>query len=498
MGGFEHITREIKDVLKDFVPAASVSEAGRVVSCNDGVILIDGLKNVKNNELVYIDGDKYALALNLEEKFVGAIVLTADVVSAGDIAYTTGRIMSVPVGEQLLGRVVDSLGKPLDGKAAPDCKEYRNIESPAPSIFRRSKVNEPLYTGIKAIDSMIPIGKGQRELIIGDRQTGKTAVALDTVLNQKGKNVICVYVAIGQKASGVAKIIRTLEERGASEYTVVVAATASCNAPQQYLAPYTGTAIAEYFAYKGRDVLIVYDDLTKHAVAYRTLSLLLRRPSGREAYPGDIFYLHSRLLERSARLSEEAGGGSLTALPIIETLAGDISSYIPTNVISITDGQIYLEEELFNSGVRPAINVGLSVSRVGGAAQEKAMRKVSGKTRLDLAHYREMVLFSRFGSDIDAATRAVIDKGERLTEAIKQPQYAPVSMTDTVITLYVAMHDLLKDVPVKEVVAFLNGFLDYFHNKYGETAEGIASSGDLSEENEKTIVRAVEEYGRLR
>ncbi len=498
MGGFDYITREIKETLKNFVPSTSVSEAGRVVSCNDGVILIDGLKNVKNNELVYIDGDKYALALNLEEKFVGAIVLTSDVVSAGEIAYTTGRIMSVPVGEELLGRVVDSLGKPLDGKAAPVCNEYRNIESPAPSIFRRSKVNEPLYTGIKAIDSMIPLGKGQRELIIGDRQTGKTAVALDTVLNQKGKNVICVYVAIGQKASGVAKIIKTLEERGASEYTVVVAATASSNAPQQYLAPYTGTAIAEYFAYKGRDVLIVYDDLTKHAVAYRTLSLLLRRPSGREAYPGDIFYLHSRLLERSARLSEESGGGSLTALPIIETLAGDISSYIPTNVISITDGQIYLEEELFNSGVRPAINVGLSVSRVGGAAQEKAMRKVSGKTRLDLAHYREMVLFSRFGSDIDAATRAVIDKGERLTEAIKQPQYAPVAMTDTVLTLFVAMHDLLKDVAVKDVISFLDGFIGHFHRKYAAVADEIASSGNITEEQEEIIVRAVEEYGRLR
>lgn len=498
MGGFDYITREIKETLKNFVPSTSVSEAGRVVSCNDGVILIDGLKNVKNNELVYIDGDKYALALNLEEKFVGAIVLTSDVVSAGEIAYTTGRIMSVPVGEELLGRVVDSLGKPLDGKAAPICNEYRSIESPAPSIFSRDKVNEPLYTGIKAIDSMIPIGKGQRELIIGDRQTGKTAVALDTVLNQKGKNVICVYVAIGQKASGVAKIIKTLEERGASDYTVVVAATASSNAPQQYLAPYTGTAIAEYFAYKGRDVLIVYDDLTKHAVAYRTLSLLLRRPSGREAYPGDIFYLHSRLLERSARLSEEAGGGSLTALPIIETLGGDISSYIPTNVISITDGQIYLEEELFNSGVRPAINVGLSVSRVGGAAQEKAMRKVSGKTRLDLAHYREMVLFSRFGSDIDAATRAVIDKGERLTEAIKQPRYAPVSMTDTVLTLFVAMHDLLKDVAVKDVISFLDGFIGYFHRKYAAVADEIASSGNITEEQEEIIVRAVEEYGRLR
>ena len=496
MSEFDYITREIKDAIKGFSSRTASAEAGRVRSCNDGVILIEGLKHVKNNELVYLDGGNYALALNLEEKFVGAIVLTSGKVSAGDIAFATGRIVSVPVGEGLIGRVVDSLGQPLDGRETPVCGEYRNIESPAPTIFERGKVNSPLYTGIKAIDGMIPIGKGQRELIIGDRQTGKTAVAVDTILNQKGKNVICIYVAIGQKASSVAKMVKTFEEYGAMDYTVVVAATASCDAPIQYLAPYTGTAIAEYFAYKGRDVLIVYDDLTKHAVAYRTISLLLRRPSGREAYPGDIFYLHSRLLERSAKLSEEKGGGSITSLPIIETLAGDISSYIPTNVISITDGQIYLESELFNSGVRPAINVGLSVSRVGGAAQEKAMRKVSGKTRLDLAHYREMVLFSRFGSDIDAATKAVIAKGERLTEAIKQPRYAPVSMTDTVITLFIAMNDLLKKVAVKDVKKYIDGFLAYFHERYGKTAEEIASSGNFTEENEKTVRKAAEEYDK--
>lgn len=494
MSDFDFITREVKEAIKGYTPAIKAQAAGRIVSCNDGVILIDGLKNVKNNELVYLGGENYALALNLEEKLVGAIVL-AGTASAGDIAYTTGRIVSIPVGRALLGRVVDPLGNPLDGEAKPVCKTYRNIENPAPEIFERSKVCEPLYTGIKAIDSMIPIGKGQRELIIGDRQTGKTAVAIDTILNQQGKNVTCIYVAIGQKASSVAKIIKILKERGAMAYTIVVAATAGQNAPLQYLAPYTGAAIAEHFAYNGKDVLIVYDDLTKHAVAYRTISLLLRRPSGREAYPGDIFYLHSRLLERSAKLSKEQGGGSITALPIIETLAGDISAYIPTNVISITDGQIYLEEELFNSGIRPAINVGLSVSRVGGAAQEKAMRKVSGKTRLDLAHYREMVLFSRFGSDVDASTRAVIEKGERLTEVIKQPQYAPVSMADTVVELYVAMNDMLKDVAVKDVGKYLEGFIDFFHKRYSKVAKEIAKTGLLSEENEKIILEATKEYG---
>ncbi len=494
MSDFDFITKEVREAIKGYTPSVRAKAAGRIVSCNDGVILIDGLRNVKNNELVYLGGENYALALNLEEKLVGAIVL-AGTASAGDIAYTTGRIVSVPVGRALLGRVVDPLGNPLDGEAKPICRSYRNIENPAPEIFERSKVCEPLYTGIKAIDSMIPIGKGQRELIIGDRQTGKTAVAIDTILNQRGKNVTCIYVAIGQKASSVAKIIKTLKERGAMDYTIVVAATAGQNAPLQYLAPYTGAAIAEYFAYNGKDVLIVYDDLTKHAVAYRTISLLLRRPSGREAYPGDIFYLHSRLLERSAKLSKEQGGGSITALPIIETLAGDISAYIPTNVISITDGQIYLEEELFNSGIRPAINVGLSVSRVGGAAQEKAMRKVSGKTRLDLAHYREMVLFSRFGSDIDASTRAVIDKGERLTEVIKQPQYAPVSMADTVVELYVAMNDLLKDVAVKDVGKYLEGFIDFFHKRYSKVVKEIAKTGILSEDSEKKILEATKEYG---
>lgn len=498
MSEFDFITRDIRDAVNRFKKNINVAEAGRIVSCNDGVILIEGLKQVKNNELIYIDGDNYALALNLEEEKVGAIVLTSGTVSAGDTAYTTGRIVSVPVGEDLLGRVINSLGEPIDGGERPICTEYRNVESPAPAIFERSKVNEPLYTGIKAIDSMIPIGKGQRELIIGDRQTGKTAIAIDTILNQKGKDVICVYVAIGQKVSGVAKTVNILKDRKAMDYTVVVAATAGQNAPLQYLAPYTGTAIAEYFAYKGKDVLIVYDDLTKHAVAYRAISLLLRRPAGREAYPGDIFYIHSRLLERSAKLSEAKGGGSLTALPIIETLSGDISAYIPTNVISITDGQIYLEGELFNAGVRPAINVGLSVSRVGGSAQVKAMRQVSGKTRLDLAHYREMVLFSRFGSDIDASTKAVIAKGERLTEAIKQPQYAPVSMVDTVATLCVMMNDKLKEIAVKDVTPFLNGYLSYFYMKYPDVVKRIEQDKVLTDSDQAVLLKAVEEYALRR
>ena len=494
MSKFDYITRDIKEILKGKGRKTDVVEAGQIVAYNDGVIMIEGLKNVKNDELIYLAGGNYALAMNLEENRVGAIVLTDGNISAGDIAYTTGRIVSVPVGDALLGRVVDALGEPLDGGDDIITSEYRNIENPAPEIFDRGKVSSPLYTGIKAIDSMIPIGKGQRELIIGDRQTGKTAIAIDAILNQKGKNVICIYVAIGQKASNVTKIIDVLRKYGAMEYTTVVASTAAQSASLQYIAPYTGTAIGENFMYKGKDVLIVYDDLSKHAVAYRTISLLLRRPSGREAYPADIFYLHSRLLERSALLSKEKGGGSLTALPIIETLAGDISAYIPTNVISITDGQIYLEGDLFNEGVRPAINVGLSVSRVGGSAQVKAMRKVSGKTRLDLAHYREMKLFSRFGSDIDSSTKAVIAKGERLTEALKQQQYAPSSMTDTVIVLYLMMNDMLSDIEINSVSGYIKQFLVYFNCNYPNTVEKIATSGDFGEDAETDIKKAVEDF----
>jgi F-type H+-transporting ATPase subunit alpha len=497
MSGFDTITEDVRKAIENYTDNGGVTSAGRIVSCNDGVIMIEGLKDVKNDELLYLGNSQYALALNLEEKYIGAIVLTSGQVSAGDTAYATGKIVSVPVGEALLGRVVDALGAPLDGGKTPKCGEFRSVEFPAPAIFDREKVNEPLYTGIKAIDGMVPIGKGQRELIIGDRQTGKTSIAADAIINQKGKNVVCVYVAIGQKASSVAKIIRKFNDCGASAYTVVVAATAGQSAPLQYLAPYTGTAIAEYFMYKGQDALIVYDDLTKHAVAYRTISLLLKRPSGREAYPGDIFYIHSRLLERSAHLSQKLGGGSLTALPIIETLAGDISAYIPTNVISITDGQIYLEEELFNEGMRPAINVGLSVSRVGGAAQTKGMKKIGGVARLDLAHYREMVLFSRFGSDIDAATKAVIAKGERMTEVIKQPLGDPKSMSETIITLYIAMNNLLKNVEVSSVAYFMKGFLDYLHTYYASVLSDIDGTGEFDEGQQEKVKKIFAEYEAL-
>lgn len=488
------VSGNVFEAFKNYKRNSDVYDAGLVIASNDGVITVEGLPNVKSNELIRLSDGGYALALNLEEKTVGAIVLTGGQVSAGDAAYSTGKVVSVPVGENFLGRVINPLGESLDGGDEPIFETYRNVEVPAPEIMDRDKVSEPLYTGIKAIDSMIPIGKGQRELIIGNRQTGKTAIALDTILNQKGKNVICVYVAIGQKASTVAKVIKSLRDNGAMEYTIVVASTAGQSAPLQYLAPYTGTAMAEYFMYNGKDALVVYDDLSKHAVAYRTISLLLKRPSGREAYPGDIFYVHSRLLERSAKLSKKAGGGSLTALPIIETLGGDISSYIPTNVISITDGQIYLEDDLFHAGIRPAINVGLSVSRVGGAAQVGAMRKISGKTRLDLAHFREMVMFSRFGSDIDAATKAIIAKGERLTEVLKQPQYNPVDMVDTVVTLYAMMNNMLKNVEVKLVNKVMNEILEFVHKEHGAIVEEIRSTEKLTDETAEALGAAIEEY----
>ncbi|HOO22518.1 MAG TPA: F0F1 ATP synthase subunit alpha [Clostridia bacterium] len=489
------ITQQIKKEVESFTKAFGPSTAGRIISSNDGVIMIEGLTGVKNGELLYISGDKYALALNLEEKLIGAILLTSSSdVSVGDIAYTTGRIVSVPAGKALLGRVINPLGVPLDGKPEIKTKVYRNIEAPAPAIFDRGKVNTPLYTGIKAIDSMIPIGKGQRELIIGDRQTGKTALAVDTILNQKGKNVICVYVAIGEKSSSVSKIIHELESRGAMDYTIIVSSTAGQPAPLQYLAPYTGTAIAEEFMYSGKDVLIVYDDLSKHAVAYRTISLLLRRPSGREAYPGDIFYIHSRLLERSAKLSESLGGGSITALPIIETLAGDISAYIPTNVISITDGQIYLESELFNAGIRPAINVGLSVSRVGGSAQCPAMRKVSSKIRLALAHYRELQVFARFGADLDSSTKATLEMGSRLTESLKQPEFSPVSMEDMVVELYVMQNDYLKGYPAKRVQPIISGFLEYFRSREAALLEKLRNTQDVDNEDIKIIDYRIKRY----
>ncbi|MBO4535085.1 MAG: F0F1 ATP synthase subunit alpha, partial [Clostridia bacterium] len=436
MADFQLISQQLKEQIAALPKSGTVHSAGRVKTVNDGVVLIEGLAGVVMGELLYLGGEKYALALNLEENQVGAILLSGeDDVSSGDIVYATKRVASVPVGRDLLGRVIDPLGNPLDGGRPIRPHGYRDLESPAPTIWQRAKVDESLETGVKAIDSIVPIGKGQRELIIGDRQTGKTSLAVDAIINQKGKDVVCVYVAIGQKISTVRKLIDDLVAHDAMSYTVVVSATAADSAPLQYLAPYTGTAIAEDFMYKGKDALIIYDDLSKHAVAYRTISLLLRRPSGREAYPGDIFYLHSRLLERSAHLSPAMGGGSLTALPIIETLSGDIAAYVPTNVISITDGQIYLESELFHAGIRPAINVGLSVSRVGSAAQSQAIKRLSGKIRLDLAHFREMQLFARFGADLDAGTKAILARGERLTESLKQPRYAPCTLEDMTVEL---------------------------------------------------------------
>ena len=494
---YAFITEELKRQINEFEFGNSLTEAGRIVACGDGVLTIEGLVNVKSGELIYITGGKYALAMNLEEKQVGAILLTnAYDLSEGDLAYSTGRIVSVPVGSSLLGRVVNPLGMPLDGGKEIKSKKFRRVEAPAPTIFDRSKVDEPLYTGIKAIDSMIPIGKGQRELIIGDRQTGKTAIAVDAILNQKGKDVICVYVSICQKIAAVNSVLQTLKKYGAMDYTVVVSSTASESAPLQYLAPYTGTAIAEEFMYRGRDVLIVYDDLSKHAVAYRAISLLLKRPSGREAYPGDIFYVHSRLLERSAKLSKNLGGGSITALPIIETLAGDISAYIPTNVISITDGQIYLESELFHGGMRPAINVGLSVSRVGGSAQSKVMKQVSGKVRLDLAHYREMAQFSQFGADLDNATRATLGKGARLTECMKQRQCSPQTLARMVLDLYIAGNDLLSEVEVSAVNAFLTDFYAYICANHEALIERIETGAPLSEADEACIKDYLAEFRR--
>ena len=455
-------SKSFKERIKNYVRDYGVVEGGKIKSISDGVIKVSGLNSCKYGELLKLGDEKYAIAMNLEEDSVGAVLLcNPDEVNVDDIVYSTGNVVEVPTGEALLGRVVNPLGIPIDGSGDVITSKRRRVEFPAPKIIDRGSVEEPLETGILAIDSMIPIGKGQRELIIGDRQTGKTAVALDIILNQRDKNVYCVYVAIGQKASSIAKIVKDLKDHEALPYTIVVCADAKDPAPLQYIAPFSGCAMAEEFMYGGRDVLIVYDDLSKHAVAYRTLSLLLRRPSGREAYPGDIFYLHSRLLERAAKLSLEKGGGSMTALPIIETLAGDISAYIPTNVISITDGQIFLESQLFNSGIRPAVNVGLSVSRVGGAAQGKAMRQVSGKLRLDLAHYRELEVFSQFGSDLDQTTRDVLEHGKRTTEALKQQQYVHMSVDKQIVSLYVVINGRLKGVEVDCVPKFLEGFFKY-------------------------------------
>lgn len=480
---YKKISDELLEKIESYSPVYAGHSTGRVVFSGDGVIRIGGLSDAKYGELLDIEGRYRAIVLDLDEKEVGAIVLDdEDSVSANMLVKSTGRIVEVPVGVEMFGRVVDPLGNPMDGLGAIDCKAVRAIEASAPTISERTKVTEPLMTGIIAIDSMIPIGKGQRELIIGDRQTGKTSIAIDTILNQKGKNVYCVYVAIGQKTSTVSSIVHTLERYSALEYTCIVCSTAHDSAPLQYISPFTGCAIAEELMYQGKDVLIVYDDLSKHAVAYRAMSLLLKRPPGREAYPGDIFYLHSRLLERSAKLDEAHGGGSMTALPIVETLAGDISAYVPTNVISITDGQIYLETELFNSGVRPAVNVGLSVSRVGGNAQVKGMRKVSGKLRLYLSQYRELAVFAQFGSELDSETTDMLNKGARITEALKQGLHVHYDIAHQIIVLYVAMKELLNDVPVRKVGEFVPAFIGYLDTNRADVVKQIVETSDLSME----------------
>ena len=491
----EEISSVIKSQIERYASSLEVSDVGTVIQVADGIARVHGLSNAMQGELLEFPGDVYGMVLNLEEDNVGAVLLGSHKnINEGDIVKTTGRVVEVPVGDELLGRVVNSLGQPIDGKGPIQTDKYRQIERVASGVITRKSVDTPLQTGIKAIDSMVPIGRGQRELIIGDRQTGKTAIAIDTIINQKGQNVKCIYVAIGQKASTVASIVKTLEEFGAMSYTTVVAATASELAPLQYIAPYAGCAIGEEWMENGEDVLVVYDDLSKHATAYRTLSLLLRRPPGREAYPGDVFYLHSRLLERAARMSDEYGGGSLTALPIIETQAGDVSAYIPTNVISITDGQIYLETEMFNSGFRPAVNAGLSVSRVGGAAQIKAMKKIAAPIRVELAQYRELASFAQFGSELDADTKEKLAQGERIKEILKQPQYQPMSVEYQVIIIYVATNKYLLDVPVEDITRFEQEFFTFIDTKYPEIPESIATTKVISEEMEEKLIKAIGDF----
>ena len=491
----EEISAVIKDQIKRYASELEVSEVGTVIQVADGIARVHGLENAMQGELLEFPGEIYGMVLNLEEDNVGAVLLGSHKnINEGDIVKTTGRVVEVPVGDAMLGRVVNALGQPIDGRGPVQTDKFRKIERVASGVITRKSVDTPLQTGIKAIDSMVPIGRGQRELIIGDRQTGKTAIAIDTIINQKGQGVKCIYVAIGQKASTVASIVKTLEEFGAMAYTTVVAATASELAPLQYIAPYSGCAMGEEWMENGEDVLIIYDDLSKHATAYRTLSLLLRRPPGREAYPGDVFYLHSRLLERAARMSEEYGGGSLTALPIIETQAGDVSAYIPTNVISITDGQIYLETEMFNSGFRPAVNAGLSVSRVGGAAQIKAMKKIAAPIRVELAQYRELAAFSQFGSELDADTREKLAQGERIKEILKQPQYKPMPVEYQVIIIYVATNKYLLDVPVDEITKFEADLFEFLDTKYPEIPGNIKKEKVISEETENLLKKAIEEF----
>ncbi|MBR4861173.1 MAG: F0F1 ATP synthase subunit alpha [Firmicutes bacterium] len=495
----DEITSVIREQIKNYHSRFEIEDYGTVLRVGDGIARVYGLAQCMEGELLQFESGVFGMALNLEEDNVGVVILGSDrEIKEGDLVKPTGQVAEVPVGEALIGRVVDALGKPIDGKGPILASAYRPVEHEAPGVLKRRSVNEPLQTGIKAIDTMLPIGKGQRELIIGDRQTGKTALAVDTILNQKGKNVICVYVAVGQKKSTVAQLVQTLETRGAMDYTLVVSSTASDSAPLQYLAPYSGCAMAEYFMYKGRDVLIVYDDLSKHAVAYRAMSLLLHRPPGREAYPGDVFYLHSRLLERAARLSDDLGGGSITALPIIETQAGDVSAYIPTNVISITDGQIFLEPELFFNGQRPAVNVGISVSRVGGNAQIKAMKQVSSKIRLELAQYRELAAFSQFGSDLDPDTRARLAHGKILLEVLKQREYAPMDVIDQIVIIFAASGGYMEDVPVDEVRQFEAGLLDYMRHHFPEVEESIRESGQLTEETVEALRKGILAYKGMR
>lgn len=491
----EEISVILKQQIENYESEVEVAKEGTVIQVADGVARIHGLSEAMAGEMLEFPGGIFGMALNLEEDNIGCVILGPFTkIKEGDKVRRTGRIVEVPVGEALIGRVVNVLGEPIDGKGPIKTNKFRPIESKAPGVVYRKSVHQPLQTGIKSIDSMVPIGRGQRELIIGDRQTGKTAVAVDTIINQKGQDVICIYVAIGQKASTVAGVVQKLEQHGAMDYTIVVAATASEPAPMVYIAPYSGCAMGEEFMYNGKDVLIIYDDLSKQAVAYRELSLLLRRPPGREAYPGDVFYLHSRLLERAAKLNDEMGGGSMTALPIIETQAGDVSAYIPTNVISITDGQIFLESDLFNAGFRPAINVGISVSRVGGAAQIKAMKKVAGSLRLDLAQYRELAAFAQFGSDLDKTTQARLNRGKKTMEILKQGQYQPMPVDEQVVVIYCAVNGYLDDVDDEKIKDFENGFLKFMRSQKKDILQGLKEGKVLTPELEEQLKAAIEEF----
>jgi len=491
----EEITAVLKNQIENYEAQVEVEEVGRVLEVGDGIARIHGLENCMASEMLELPHDVVGLALNLEEDNVGTVLLGEDtLISEGDLVKRSGKIMSVPVGEALIGRVVNAIGRPIDDKGPIETSEYRPVEFKAPGVLQRRPVHEPLQTGLKSIDSMIPIGRGQRELIIGDRRTGKTAIAIDAIINQKGQDVVCIYVAIGQKASNVANVVQKLEEAGAMDYTIVVVAAASERAPLKYLAPFVGAAMGEYFCYKGGHALCVYDDLTKHADAYRQMSLLLRRPPGREAYPGDVFYLHSRLLERAVKMHEDHGGGSLTALPIIETQAGDVSGYIPTNVISITDGQIFLEPDLFYSGIRPAVNVGISVSRVGGNAQIKAMKKIAGMLRLDLAQYNALKAFAQFGSELDAATQAQLARGERLVEMLNQGQYVPMPVEEQIVVIFAATQGFLDSIDVERVKAFNEDLIDTFRSEHADILNDIRETKELSDETDAKLRAALESF----